>query len=88
MDLWSVEAAPAERAPAVDDILGGYGPFFADGVVSLRPEVRRSRRYLLQGVGKLFAKCEEPIGFPAVKAQEMIHRRSFETVKMVPGAGW
>ena len=49
-DLWCIEATQTEGGPAVDDVLGGQGPFFADSVVDLRPEVRRSRRYPFERV--------------------------------------
>jgi hypothetical protein len=85
-DLRSVEAAQAEGSPAVDDVIGGHGPFFADRVVDLRLEVGRSRPYLLQAVGELILVREEPIGLPTAEAHEMIHRRSLETRIGIPGA--
>ena len=74
-----IEATQAEGGPTVDDVIRGYGPFFGDRVMDLRPEVRRFRGYLFEGVVVHFAVFEELVGLCAVEVEEVIHGRSVET---------
>ena len=77
--LWNIEATQTEAGPAVDYVLCLHGPLFGDRVVDLRPEVRRIRDYLFEGVVMHIAVFEEPGALCAVEVEEVIHGRSVET---------
>ena len=70
----------------MDNVICGHGPFLADRMVDLRPEVRRSRDYPFGGDGELLAVSEDYAGLAAVKALEVVHRRSIDKGIMVSGA--
>src|SRR5215213_7530349 len=57
-DLWCIKATQTESGSAVNDVLGGQGPLFANRMVDLRPEVRRSWRYPFERLVFHFAVSE------------------------------